>query len=218
MRSAQGFGSLWHLVARFLGSLLPVGPAKSAEGWATDFLLPAEVKLFGAMSGPDRRHAIGVAHRAIRLLDGSYDGSGHTASREFVAAALLHDVGKIEASLGTFGRVAATVAAVALGRERVVAWAGRDPRPEAGSGDGDDPNDVVRQRAGRTPSPSRWSTREWQARMGRYLMHDSIGARLLEDVGSDVLTVRWAREHHLPESRWSVERHLGHALKEADGD
>lgn len=54
--------------------------------------------------------------------------------------------------------------------------------------------------------------------MGRYLMHDSIGARLLEDVGSDVLTITWAREHHRPESRWSVERHLGHVLKEADGD
>jgi hypothetical protein len=54
--------------------------------------------------------------------------------------------------------------------------------------------------------------------MGRYLMHDSIGAQLLEGAGSDSLTVTWAREHHLPESRWTVEHHLGHALKEADGD
>jgi hypothetical protein len=218
MRSAQGFGSLWHLVGRFLGSILPVGPAKSAEGWATGFLLPAEVDLFESMSGPDRRHAVGVARRAIRLLAGSDDRSRQAPPREFVAAALLHDVGKIEALLGTVGRVAATVAAVALGREQVVAWAGRGPSSEVASGGEQDPTEVARHAAGRSPRPLRWSTREWQARMGRYLMHDSIGARLLEAAGSDVLTVRWAREHHLPESRWSVERHLGHALKEADGD
>ena len=66
--------------------------------------------------------------------------------------------------------------------------------------------------------PSRLSIRDWQARIGRYLTHDSIGARMLEGAGSDALTVSWAREHHLPESRWSVERRLGQALKEADGD
>jgi hypothetical protein len=218
MRSSQGFGSLWHLAGRFVGSLLPVGPTKSAQGWAANYLLPTEIDLFAAMSGPDRRHAIGVAQRAIRLLDDSDEIAAPPPTREFVAAALLHDVGKTEARLGTFGRVAATVAALGLGRSRVVAWA--SDRPSSASapfGHGDD-HDEVSTDGGRSPTTPAWSMRAWRARMGRYLMHDSIGARLLEEAGSDVLTVRWAREHHLPEGRWSVERHLGHALKEADGD
>jgi len=196
MRSAQGFGSLWHLAGRFLGSLLPVGPTRSAQSWASSQLLPAEIGLFSAMSGPDRRHAIGVARRAIRLVSDSDAVPPGGPNREFVAAALLHDVGKIEAHLGTFGRVAATVAALALHRDKVVSWAGGGP----GAGF------------------SRWSIRGWQARMGRYLMHDSLGAQLLEDAGSDGLTITWAREHHLPATRWTVEPHLAHALKEADGD
>jgi hypothetical protein len=208
VRSSQGFGSLWHLVGRFLGSVLPFGPSASAEGWATTHLLPAEIGLFETMSGPDRRHAIGVAHRAIRLLDDANDVPDHLPTREFIAAALLHDIGKTKARLGTIGRVAATVAAVALGREKVVAWVA----PRAGA--------ATARRAGgdRLQRRSPWSPREWQARMGLYLMHDSIGAGLLQEVGSDLLTVTWAREHHLPESRWSVEPNLGHALKEADGD
>ena len=219
MRSRQGFGSAGHLIGRFFGSVLPVGPSKSAQGWAISFLLPGEVTLFEASSGPDRRHAIGVARRAIGLLSSSGDEPGNTPTRAFVAAALLHDVGKSEARLGTLGRVIATAAAVALRREKVLAW-GHD-RPGAGALRGSGAGDLapVGPPGDDQPPPaSRWSVRDWQARMGRYLMHDSIGARMLEEAGSDVLTVRWAREHHLPESRWSVEPCIGHVLKQADGD
>ncbi len=208
MRPSHGFGSLWHLAGRFFGSLVPVGPPKSAQGWAVGFLLPAEAELFEASSGADRRHAIGVARRAIDLLRGADGRPVDTPTRAFVAAALLHDVGKTEARLGTFGRVVATVAAVALRREKVLAWVGHSPGSVAVPPPEDD----------RPPKPSRLSIRDWQARIGRYLTHDSIGARMLEGAGSDALTVSWAREHHLPESRWSVERRLGLALKEADGD
>jgi hypothetical protein len=95
------------------------------------------------------------------------------------------------------------MAAVAFRRETVVGWG--DHPPHAGA---DAPS------AGHP----RGSIRDLQSRMGRYLMHDSIGAKLLEEAGSDSLTIRWAREHHLPETRWSVERDFGRALKEADGD
>jgi hypothetical protein len=219
MRSRQGFGSVGHLIGRFFGSILPVGPSKSAQGWAISFLLPGEVTLFEASSGPDRRHAIGVARRAIGLLSNSGDKPGNTATRPFVAAALLHDVGKSEARLGTLGRVVATAAAVALRREKVLAWGHN--RSGEGAVRGTRAEDHTTARPpddAQLPRPSRWSIREWQARMGRYLMHDSIGARMLEEAGSDLLTVRWAREHHLPESQWSVEPRIGHVLKEADGD
>ena len=127
MRPSHGFGSLWHLAGRFFGSLVPVGPPKSAQGWAVGFLLPAEAELFEASSGADRRHAIGVHPPRIDLSTGTDGRPVDTPTRAFVAAALLHDVGEAEARLGTFGRVVATVAAVALRREKVLASVGHSP-------------------------------------------------------------------------------------------
>jgi len=65
------------------------------------------------MSGPDRRHAVAVARRV---------------QPPAVAAALLHDVGKIDSNLGTWERAAATAAALLLGRRRVAAGSGRAAR------------------------------------------------------------------------------------------
>ena len=53
------------------------------------------------MQAQDRRHSIEVARRLMADLD--------DAPRDVVAAALLHDVGKIQSRLGTFARVVATV-------------------------------------------------------------------------------------------------------------
>ncbi len=118
------------------------------------------------MSGPDRRHAVGVARRvAAAGLD----------ERPVLAAALLHDVGKVSSGLGTFARVYATV----IGR-------------------------VARRSA--------------RGRVATYLAHPSIGAGLLQDAGAAPLTVAWAAEHHLPPSRWTVERDIGLVLKASDDD
>jgi hypothetical protein len=116
------------------------------------------------MSGADRRHAVGVARRVGRP--------------EWLAAALLHDVGKIESGLGTWSRALATVGRAAVGVDRL---------------------------------PARWQS---------YSRHASLGADLLELAGSAPLTVAWAREHHLPPSRWSaaVPPDAGAALKAADDD
>lgn len=91
--------SVWHLAKRFFGSLAPGGPPAADESWACGWLTEPEAALWGRMSGPDRRHAVGVA-KVVAAAD---------AQRPLVAAALLHDVGKIDAGLGTFGRVVATV-------------------------------------------------------------------------------------------------------------
>lgn len=109
----QGFGSFGHLAARFFGALDPRGPTPAEEEWATGWLLAGEQALWRRMSGPDRRHAAGVA-RDIELR------LGRTPGREVMAAALLHDVGKVESGLGTFSRVAVTLAAMAAGRDRLV--------------------------------------------------------------------------------------------------
>lgn len=104
-----------HLVRRFLGSLRPGGPTAAEDAWVLGCLLPGEQVLWGRMSGPDRRHAAGVARRVERSL-------GHEASRPVLAAALLHDVGKVESGLGTYGRVIATLSATVAGPEMAATW------------------------------------------------------------------------------------------------
>lgn len=64
-----------------------------------------------------------------------------------------------------------------------------------------------------------WSGRRGPAgRVGRYLRHDEGGAELLASVGSDPLTVAWAREHHRPRSSWTVPPAFADALQAADDD
>ncbi|MDX6352371.1 MAG: hypothetical protein QOF84_7161, partial [Streptomyces sp.] len=92
-----------HLVRRFVGSLWPGGPPAAGERWVGEVLSEAELVLWRAMSGPDRRHAVGVARTVERDL-------GSVTTAPVLAAALLHDVGKVQSGLGTFGRVVATVA------------------------------------------------------------------------------------------------------------
>ena len=107
-----------HLVRRFVGSLWPGGPSAGDESWVRSQLLAGEIELWERMSGPDRRHAVGVAQRTVALL-------GEEATRPVLAAALLHDVGKIDAGLGTFRRSAVTAAALVAGHDRLSRGDGR---------------------------------------------------------------------------------------------
>lgn len=104
-----------HLVKRFFGSVIPRGPKPEDATWAEDQLLPGERELWVQMSRADRRHAAGVARRVERAL-------GAEATRPVLAAALLHDVGKIDSNLGTYGRVIATLSAKVGGRDQAEAW------------------------------------------------------------------------------------------------
>ena len=177
--SVRRTAQLGHLVRRFTGALSPAGPDSEAEEWVRRTLRPPELALWKRMSGPDRRHAVGVTRRVVAAL-GPVE-----ATAPVRAAALLHDVGKVEAGLGTLGRVPATALGMAGGNGRARRWAGaRGPL----------------------------------GRVGRYLDHSRIGAELLEEAGSDPLTVRWAAEHHFPPARWSLPAPVASALKAADDD
>lgn len=90
-----------HLALRFVTSLSGHPPAVEEEVWAESQLLPAEVALWRRMSNQDRRHSAKVARRFLAARP--------NATRAEVAGALLHDVGKIECDLGTWGRVVASV-------------------------------------------------------------------------------------------------------------
>ena len=162
-----------HLVRRFLGSLSPRPLAPADDDWATSKLGPGERQLWQRMSRADQKHSVGVA-RLVAAQVGEDE-------RPILAAALLHDVGKVDADLGTPGRVAATL----VGRARGARWRRADGL---------------------------------RGRIGRYLVHDAIGAALLQDAGADPLTVAWAREHHQPEDAWSVPVAIGRVLRDADDD
>jgi hypothetical protein len=120
--SLAEFGSVGHLARRFASSLWPGGPGPAGEAWARRWLQPRETELWDKLPGPDRRHAVAVARRAATALG---DSDGAAIPTAVLAAALLHDVGKLESDLGTFRRVGVTLLAGGLGRERVAAWADR---------------------------------------------------------------------------------------------
>lgn len=114
----SGWDTGRHLARRFFGSLRPGGPVPADVEWVRTVLSPAELRLWERLSGPDRRHSVEVAREARRLL-------GPEAGEPVLAAALLHDVGKLDAGLGTVGRVAATVIGLAAGSGTVSRWDGK---------------------------------------------------------------------------------------------
>jgi len=192
---------LRHLAGRFFTALSPAGPPVADAAWVHGKLLPGERALWARMSGSDQRHAVGVARETIRLLGPEEPG------RAVVAAALLHDVGKVDARFGTFSRAWITAGAMVFGRTRVVRWSEDAPGdPAAHDTGGPKSVGMAAQRVGR------------RARVALYLRHDQIGAAQLERAGSDGLTVTWAREHHLDPAAWTIDRTVAAALKEADGD
>ena len=102
-----------HLVRRFVGSLRPGGPPPVDVAWVAATLTVPEFEIWSSMSGPDRRHSVAVAHEVRRRL-------GPDADAPVLAAALLHDSGKVESHLRTPMRVVATVVGLARGRRRTI--------------------------------------------------------------------------------------------------
>lgn len=96
-----------HLAKRFFGMVIAVGPRRADDEWARAQLLPGEVALWERMKRADRRHAVGVARRVEKALDDD-------ATRPVLAAALLHDVGKVEANFGPYRRTIATLSAIVV--------------------------------------------------------------------------------------------------------
>ncbi len=105
-----------HLVRRFFGSLWPGPPEADEEGWAGSVLTADELPLYQRLPNHDRRHAISSGRKAEAAL-------GADAEPRWIAAAMLHDVGKYDAHLSVPGRAIATVAAAGpSGPRRVARW------------------------------------------------------------------------------------------------
>jgi len=110
-----------HLARRFFGALRPGRPRESDVAWVGSVLSANELELWTRMVNHDRRHSIAVARRVQHMLAGTADAE----DPRWISAALLHDVGKLDASLGVLGRVGATLAGAAAGHDMAEAWSER---------------------------------------------------------------------------------------------
>jgi hypothetical protein len=110
-----------HLSVRFFGALRPGGPSPPDTEWVADILPPAAFELWSRQPGHDRRHTVAVA----REVDARLAGTSAAGDPRWLAAALLHDVGKVDSRLGVYGRVVATLSGAVGGRDRAYAWSER---------------------------------------------------------------------------------------------
>jgi hypothetical protein len=107
-----------HLVRRFFRALRPGPPAARDVAWVEGILEPAELALWRELPNHDRRYSI----RMARLVEAGLAHTEYAGQKHWLAVALLHDVGKLDAGLGVVGRSVATVLGAVAGRARVDGW------------------------------------------------------------------------------------------------
>ena len=90
-----------HLAKRFVLSLVPSQVQEVERQWVQSVLTTSECDLWSKMMAQDRQHSVLVGRRFVKYRP--------TSSPEEIAGALLHDVGKTAAHLGTLARVVATL-------------------------------------------------------------------------------------------------------------
>jgi hypothetical protein len=110
-----------HLAGRFFGSLSRRPPPAGELRWAESVLGPDAYALWRRQPSFDQRHSLAVA----RNVQAALAGTEFADDPRWFACALLHDVGKLDARLGVYGRVVATVAGAAAGRDMADAWSER---------------------------------------------------------------------------------------------
>jgi len=109
---------LLHLAGRFFGALSPAPPKAADVEWVRGVLNGDCFSQFRRQPNHDQRHAIGVARDVeCRLADTPYAGDDR-----WLAAALLHDIGKLDGRLSVYGRVVATVAGSVAGHDMAEVW------------------------------------------------------------------------------------------------
>ncbi len=109
-----------HLARRFVRALWPGPPRAQDVAWVESILEPNELALWRALPNHDRRYTVRVARQVEERLA----GTEYAKQSQWLAAALLHDVGKLDAGLGVLGRTGATVMGAWTGSGRVERWAG----------------------------------------------------------------------------------------------
>jgi hypothetical protein len=108
-----------HLARRFVRASWPGGPCTEDAAWVAGILDPGELELWRSLPNHDQRYTIRVARR----VDDELAGTEYAGDKRWLAAALLHDTGKLDAGLGVVGRSVATVMGTFAGSARVDSWA-----------------------------------------------------------------------------------------------
>lgn len=93
-------GGITHLAKRFARSLASRYPSPRDQALVAGALSREEAEIFWRQAVPDLVHAVASARHVAAT---------HPDRVDLARAALLHDVGKIDADLGTFGRSAASI-------------------------------------------------------------------------------------------------------------
>jgi len=109
-----------HLVRRFVASLRPRPLDAPALAFVLNALRSEELGCWERLGPADRTESVATG----RALVAELDGAGEATDSRWVAAALLHDVGKAETTLGVIGRSLATAAAAVAGPRRARAFPG----------------------------------------------------------------------------------------------
>ena len=93
------FGSIKHLIARFVCSFLPSKGNAETNKFLT-LLNPDELRLFEAQNKFDKKHSFRNVKKLHALLD--------NPAPDIIIACGLHDVGKVQSGFGVVGRVIAS--------------------------------------------------------------------------------------------------------------
>ncbi len=107
-----------HLAGRFVTSLRPRAVDDADRVWVQLVLTPSELAVWETLGRADRAESVAVARRTAQAL-------GPDADHRWLAAALLHDVGKTDAGLGTVARAGATIVAGIVSHGRARRWPNR---------------------------------------------------------------------------------------------
>jgi hypothetical protein len=108
------------LLRRLADSARAVRLSPDDRAWTESLLTPAEYALWARLAPHDQVHAVRVAKVTRAKLAGSpYEDGGR-----WLGAALMHDIGKLEANLAMHERVAATLAGRVVRLSTAKQWAG----------------------------------------------------------------------------------------------
>jgi hypothetical protein len=106
-----------HLVGRFFGSIFAGSVSAADVEWLSGVLTAEELRLWQRMGRIDQVESVGVARRAAAALPAE-----PAPDPAWLAAALLHDIGKKDAGFGTYRRAVATILGKVMGPGVTHAW------------------------------------------------------------------------------------------------
>lgn len=104
----QSVADMFHLVKRLVESLNTSPIGVEDRNWVKEILSDMEFNLWELQSFPDQRHSCHIARRFVEFRP--------QATRQEIAGALLHDIGKVGANMGTTLRIIATLIPLPIGR------------------------------------------------------------------------------------------------------